>query len=723
MVMSHALSNRARALLPVLIPLSWGAAIFVAAAFLRFHRITEEGVTEEDSVGYYRIALLWLDGEYNLWWEQFYRPVVYALDALALRVFGINDYAIKVFSGVCDLGTVALVIYVGKQLTGKYLPGLLAAQLYAVVPFVVRYARTAMPHALSTFCVAAAVAAFCVDRSRGLALSLRLLRDGVAGALLAVAAHTHAELALLGPGFFAAQCCEELPAPRRWGVRLGRLYCRGLVLSIGFAIPCVGGVLFFGFDRVKSVFETEFGQTTFTPAYVESTPLYQAPARIFTVSSETLYGHAWLFPAFILMPFLAWAVVKYRHGKTAHLAGLAPLVLLAMYALLFPFTIGAFDATYIRIILPILPLVYLTFACGAWQLVGELRPPTRGAAFAACAVALFATTSNGLFNPYFFRKSAEFRTSRFRSVYDEIGDRVTPERRLLIVPAFANSNVGYQLPFYFGENAVFLSALYRPEKYTPGLLASTIFEERFAYIFESNSIDPVFAVAGWPRTPDQFRWYHGMSMEGYSLETEKRIIKEGLNDTGAHVLKQLEWGTIYSRQKRPMFPNSDFSLGSLEHWHVRGFAPMFTLDRLPPRDYETSRILRTPGRICGPATLTKPPAETRYSVNTCTDERTGHTAARQHGRAALVGELVSDEFYIEEPVIGFEVGGVGDMINVNVALRVDDVEFRSSAAGTHLMRAQWNVAEHIGKRAQIIVRDTDARQDHGIAVAGFYYVF
>ncbi len=714
---------RARAAIPFLLLLIWGAAIFVSAAYLRFHRITEEGVTEEDSVGYYLIALLWLDGDYNLWWDQFYRPVVYGLNALALHVIGINDFSLKVFSGACDVLTIALLICIGKQLSGRYLCGLLAAQLYAVLPFVVRYARTAMPHALSTLLVAAAVAAFCVDRTRRLVFPLRLVCDGVCGMLVSLAAHTHGELALLGPGFFATQCCEELPSTLRWRARLGRLFCRGFALTLGFAIPCVVGALLLGVERVEKVFKAEFGATTSTPAYVERSPLISTPARIFTVSSDLLYHNSWVLPAFILMPIMGWIAAKSRYGRQAPLAGVAPFVLVATYVLAFPLTIGLFEASYVRVFMPMLPLIFLAFACGVWQSTDVARGSIGRAAFAVIVVVITLATPNGLFKPNFFKSEADFRTSRFRTVYNAIGDRVTPENKLLIVPAAANSNAGYQLPFYFGKNAVFLSSLERREPYTQDLLVSTIETEKFSYIFESLRIDPVFAIANWHRTPDSLRWFRGMDMKDYSVEAEQQLVRQGLAAADAHVLTTTPWGTIYSRNKRTVFPNSDFASGTLDHWHSEGLDELFSPATLPLKEYEKTRVLRSPMTLRGPVVLKGPDVKRRYAIDTRAESLTGKAAAEKHGRANLVGELVSDVFYIEEPVIGFRIAGSGDITNVHVALKLDDLEYRTSTAGRDFACAEWNVSEHVGMRAQIIIRDTDPRQNRGIAVAGFYYVF
>ena len=88
---------------------AWALAILFAGAYLRLHRLDEEGVTEEDSVGYYMIAKLWTEGDYNLWWDQFHRPVVYLADAAPLISRSLATMA-AVISAIKSVGSYQVIV-------------------------------------------------------------------------------------------------------------------------------------------------------------------------------------------------------------------------------------------------------------------------------------------------------------------------------------------------------------------------------------------------------------------------------------------------------------------------------------------------------------------------------------------------------------------------------------------------------------------------------------
>jgi len=180
---------------------------------------------------------------------------------------------------------------------------------------------------------------------------------------------------------------------------------------------------------------------------------------------------------------------------------------------------------------------------------------------------------------------------------------------------------------------------------------------------------------------------------------------------------------VSSQGKSPLFPNSDFEYGTLDHWHPTGFAMMFALEQYPRSANPGQIVLQDPQRLNKPAIYGKIKAGTRYRVNTRAATRSGDPIAKLFGRERLKGELASDVFTIKEPVIGFQLAGQGAPELVHVSLRFEDGSEQVSTPGSKdAVHTQRDVSAHLGKRAQIVIRDTDPAQVNGIEVSGFYYV-
>jgi hypothetical protein len=673
------------------------AAVLAAGAYYRFHLITKEGMSEGDTIGYYNIAKKWAKGDRTEFWQdQFYRPVIYELNARSLTWFGDNDYSIKAVNGAFDVASLLLMVLIARHLTGRMLPGIAAALVYALLPYEIQSCRSGMPHALSSFFVLLAVYLFRPRLQPQSASAVRMLSDAGAGLSLGIAANTHADLAFLGLGFVACQCVQTL-SPGIHRRTVVRLFLRAAALTLAFAVPYALGFALFGFDKVVHVFSREVGLVSFTPSYVTPAPLYRVPLDILTVSSQEAFGARGWIPLLWLIPPVAWCLrrVIYREWKLP--AAYTPWFLIVSYMLAFPLTIGAFDRTHARIFIPLIPLILIGATCAIIHVAGTRTSGRATLLLTLSTLLLLYFAPNAAGRDGYFNNDQRYSQTIFRGTYDAVGRRVDSDHRLLIVPSSAYYNHGFQLDFYFGKNAEFLADQLRSEPYTPEFLDRIMTKGKFSYILFDEEIDLRFTDPKWPSTVREQPWFKGFMHQPYDFSEEAKLLNKFFAQYRAHPISRIAKGTIYSLRKRPLFTNSAFDRGALDSWRATGYAPIFALT---PNDERQGLG--------------------RFHIDTRMKAKYP-TAADPS--VVTAGALESEIFRIEEDVIGFSIAGASDPGNIHVALLVTGVEMRSAPGGFELQSGQWDVSAYRGRNAQIVIRDLDPDQAKGIAVTGFYYVF
>ncbi len=697
----------------------------------------EEGLTQGDSVGYYAIAKNWSQGDLtDFWQDAFYRPVVYGVDAVALLLFGDNDYSIKIMHGIFDLASIALIVLIGIELGVGVLPGIAAGAVVAFLPYTIYWCRAAMPHGLTACFVLAAV--YCILRGSRPAVGRRagLLWDMLAGLNLSLAANTHADVGLLGPGFLLVQLMRDRPFRLSW-----RKVWSACAFGAGVILVYLAGFAVFGPAKVMLVISNEFAMGVQQP-YIEQAPLYRVPFDILAISSAHSFENRWWIPVFILTATLACLMLAAIPSARPRLKTAIPLILLFSYILFFPLTIGPFDKSHARLFVALLPIAMLAVTCPVYDLLRQTLPRMASVpVFLVAAAAVFAAIPNEAFRSVVSQRSSYVIASRedgrdpfaavvsqrssyviaspFRALYEAIGDRVTANHKLLIVPSNAYYNEGFQTGLYFGETAEFLADQPRREAYTPELFERTIRDGNFSYFYrpvftDSRILDPVRRY-GW-RT---FAWIRHLGRPGYTKEDESRIIESTFAKLGARRIIRMPGGDVYSLRKRSIFPNSDFEMGTLENWSSPSLSTPFTVveDKdtgasVAPLTLATPQILRTPAIMTG-----QPKSHPFYL------ESSSYSHGNRDESRSGVGELLSLAFTIEFNVIAFEISDSSNSSLTHVALRVDNTEYRAVSPGPGLTALQWDLSTHLGRTAQLVVRDLDPTPGHSLRVNGFYYVY
>ncbi len=191
------ISLRARAALAVAGMLALGAAA-------RFHAIGEKSYWFDEGVTLGMVRLPFAELLRHAWDPYLNNQVLYYLALRPWHVLGESEAALRAFSAVFSIATVAVAWALGRRLFGAA-AGVIAGAVVALHPWLVRYAQEARAYSLATFLVAlsALFLARHVETRARRDLVLWVVAGGLAlyahfFAGLAVAAQV-ASLAALGP--------------------------------------------------------------------------------------------------------------------------------------------------------------------------------------------------------------------------------------------------------------------------------------------------------------------------------------------------------------------------------------------------------------------------------------------------------------------------------------------------------------------------------------------
>ena len=175
-------------------------AITAVVAFLiRWDGLFAIGLGGNDTILYYSLAERWLQGDFVFRIGDsiaVYRPVLLGFNALALKVFGHADHAIKLANVMLDAVNLLLLARLAWLLSRRRAVVLACAASYAIMPLAIWSARQELAHTLSTFFTLNAFLciwlAACVSGGRH-----RLVYAALAGLCVGAAALTHEDLIFL----------------------------------------------------------------------------------------------------------------------------------------------------------------------------------------------------------------------------------------------------------------------------------------------------------------------------------------------------------------------------------------------------------------------------------------------------------------------------------------------------------------------------------------------
>jgi hypothetical protein len=394
------------------------------AARRLFIGMTTVGMTGVDTFDYWRIADDLLHGHYD---TEYHRLSFYALNALALKLLGSNDYAIRAFISGFAVLNIALVYLLARRVAGDAVIGLAAAALYAVNPAVLLNAGTELPHTASaTFVLLCALLALrATDRTGG--LRSRAVASALTGMSVTAAALTHEDLAFLGIGYFIVVALP--PAPRglpQAPVTRGRdsaLSAGVFVLGAAAAAACLmGWVGVTPWKMLGDFFHLRDEFAANTELRTGGEFFATVPARMLRNLTVDMVGNVvtGLAAVIALIAPIAFAMRRDERLKMLLTLEIPVVIYFAGFLGIAQIYLGNYQRLFVPMIAPV-----LVFAvCGAYLL---LRHSLRWSAAAAIvAWAAYVVIDD---RPWKFAPS---EMSPHRQLYDAVKDRVTSQRKLLL---------------------------------------------------------------------------------------------------------------------------------------------------------------------------------------------------------------------------------------------------------------------------------------------------
>lgn len=675
--------------------------VFLLSVYVRFDRITDQGISPGDNVGYFEVATQWAEGIYDIGYaKSYYRPAAYTFNALAIKTLGPNDYSIKIFNSLVDMLILCLIGVAAYLICGDLLPSAACILLYAFLPRIVEFSRSEMPHTLSTFFITLSLLLFLLALRKSNQPRLFLLFVSLSGLSLGLAANTHAELALLGP-VYAIYILMSVYASDR-SVKAIPSILRNLGgLAIGFALPYAIGIAAFGGQHVKKVFEKEFLNHTTGPVYESSQPFYLGPVDVLTKSTRWTFESALpILPLFLLASGLCLCLWLWPQGRIRELKVHIPFALIFGYAVLFPLFVGTFTDARGRIFVPLIPILLISITCWYYTFLktyfGKWSVPVFLLAFASVYPFLPNVLPRGDFN----------KPSSQREVHDAIAEEVSDQQKLLIVPSIAGHVRGFELDYYFASNAIFLGQIPLSQPLSLEALEELLIGKKVAFAYYHDFIDPRGIDPSVNISKELATWLRP-DTGSYSYADEARILRRYFTKNDASRIPLESGRILYDLRKRPLFHNSGFETGTLENWRREGKESVFTLMKMgdpipfPMEDRNGNGF---------------------YWIDTTDPIATRAASSETVQKSDSGGVLRSRPFRIEGSQIGFLIGGSGKRDLVHVALRVANFEHRAPVSGgTSLQNMYWDVADHMGQEATIFIRDLDPSPGAGIRADFFHY--
>ncbi|HLP61839.1 MAG TPA: glycosyltransferase family 39 protein [Candidatus Deferrimicrobium sp.] len=524
------------------VPILFLLFVLFFSAWVRFDGISRQGVAPGDSFEYLKEAKFWADGETPKFLKgRFYRPVSYFLQGKALRLFGYNDYAIKILNSGMDLISILLVFVILSLLTGNLWAGVAGALLYSFLPAIVSQARWEMLHAESTFFSLWAFLFFVLSVKRKTgdkADKVYFLFLAFSGLCVGLAANTHPDMAFLAVGYvlYLLTVYFNRGQIKEW---LQKFIIRSFIFSISFFVPYAVGFFLFGPDKVIRVILNEgslcTGFMTDLLGHVSKPGIFY---DIFAQLLRGYFGKQFILTAILLV--CAVFIMVYRKVKKENdppWLYLAP-VLLFSYAFCFCYILKTSPEQ--RVLMPLVPLVIFIIVPWFHQVFAQFPSKYSTLVFFSLFVIVF------LLNPKMLPGQTPDR-SPIRFIYDILGQEVNPRNKLLIAPVIVWDGKGFQHEFYFGrEGAIYLAALPIDEEYNLKSLSDLLKNKRIRYIFlDYNDMQTVLLKPGCPIPLKSFRnWLRNDKFQ-YSLEKDFAIIREYIRLRGGIPISDTPYGKLY----------------------------------------------------------------------------------------------------------------------------------------------------------------------------------
>jgi hypothetical protein len=540
--------------------------ILFFSAWVRFNGITQQGISSGDSIRNISEAKLWATGQPPKFAGRFYRPVTFFLQGMALKIFGYNDYSIKILHGLMDMINILLIFLIAFMSVKNLWVGVVSSLLYAFLPHVISYTRSEMLYVESAIFVLLALFFFILfdnQKKSGFNVYLLLFLSGLNSGL---AANTHADLAFLAPGYILYLFIKSYDAKNK-KESLKQFLIWAFIFSFSFFIPYFFGFLLFGAKRVVHTMlrEGALAKWNMDNVYV-SVSSVQLFWGILINSLKFYFGKQFFLIGILLISIIFIIIYRKIKKESDPLKAYLPLMLLFSYVFLYSCFFNSTIACE-RYFMPLLPLVILLITLWYYTITKQF--------FGKHSVMVFICMFSILFllNPKQVMPGKRKYLSPYRGIYDILKDEVNSKNKLLIAPVIIYVDRGFQLDLYFGRNAVYMCHLpfnNLNKEYNLKSLTELLAGLNIRFIFVGRTIDRRLLDPDTPTWKRCKNWYR-KDASHYSLEKDLEIIQAYIKSKGGMVINMNRFGDIYYLSGKEVEQKQNLiSNGSFEHWW-RGF--------------------------------------------------------------------------------------------------------------------------------------------------------
>lgn len=521
-----------------IIPIIFLLVILFFSAWIRFDRITKQGINPGDSFRYVREAKIWADGKPPTFEGLFYRPLSYFLQAAAIKIFGYTDYSTKILHGLMDMINIILIFLIAAGLAENAWVGVVNSLLYAFLPAVVKLTRSEMVHVEgTTFVLLAFYFFFLFDKhgKKGFKGYFLLFLSGMNSGL---AANTHADLAFLAPGYVLYLFIKSYNSQNK-KESLKTFVTFASIFSFSFFTPYLAGFLIFGFKKVFLVLISEFSVVTdYMKNISGSISPFQLFGEILIGSIKFFFGKPFLFISILLIGTIFIIIYRKVRKENDPLCMYLPLLLILSYVFLFSCFLNSFEIGYGRYFMALIPSLILTVSLWYYKIFKQFLGKFSLIGFTCLFLILF------FINPKELPGKRKFK-SPYREIYDILKNNVNSKNKLLLAPVSLYSlDRGYQLDLYFGKNAVYLCRLPFESEYNPESLNTRLNDMNIRYIFMGKQIDTRLLNHDSPVWRRYNPWFNN-DRNPYSLKKDLRIIKTYIRSKGGLLVNANRFGKIY----------------------------------------------------------------------------------------------------------------------------------------------------------------------------------
>jgi hypothetical protein len=509
------------------------------AIFIRFYRITEVGLEGDDVFWYWDKVNHWVNGDYVL--GAGYRPAVHATYLLAMKIFGINDYAIKVMNSLLNLSSGVLIYFCAMATIKNRFISILTSFIYLSLPFVIEESRQELSHIASTFYYLLSYQFFTKYYFLNYAQKniYKYFYLSLSGIFLGIASHVHPDLATLGLPYFLFIIYIiflETKGSEKFNENFKKRVIRETSLfSFSYFFTYIFSISSFG---IISVYKSLFSSFKLQNNQLVQKSLIERMARYLYGTEAYIRGSFSRFGSILL----AISIVNIFYIKIKKIK-LNPIVYLPLFLSFFHIFTCLFTVQrryILRLLHPSTPFLILCMLFGLNFLLENFNIKRSKLFLVITSVVLLYSSHFHLYN------SELYTTKIYKSVYSQTSALVSSDKKILITPSlFHWYRKGFKSDLYFGKNAVYLSqyrhGVWKFEKSVEENFKKIILTNKIKYILiAKNDRNIRKKLVGHHDAGMFFKSIYNLSQQEYSLAKEYKILKVTLEKLKAIKIKTHE---------------------------------------------------------------------------------------------------------------------------------------------------------------------------------------